>query len=38
VARTIADLEGCKQIQKKHLYEAACFRNTQHGYFRQEGM
>lgn len=29
-ARTIADLEGCNQIEKKHLAEAACYRRTDH--------
>ena len=26
VARTIADLEGCKDIKKQHLMEAVSFR------------
>ena len=28
VARTIADLEGCDSISKKHLTEAISYRNT----------
>jgi len=36
VARTIADLEGSKQIKKEHLLEASCFRKTSSHYFGED--
>lgn len=35
VARTIADMEGCEQIQMSHLNEAVCYRNIDNRF--QEG-
>ncbi len=36
VARTIADLEECREIEKKHLMEAVCYRGVEERYRRQE--
>ncbi len=37
VARTLADLEGSKQIQRHHLSEAAAYRDLQERYWGKEG-
>lgn len=33
VARTIADLEGCGRIERRHLAEASCYRRTDGRYW-----
>ncbi len=33
VARTIADMDGCEQIQRKHLQEAICYRGIDRRYW-----
>ena len=37
VARTIADLEGNERIERRHLAEAACYRQTDGKYWRKNG-
>ena len=33
VARTLADLDGCDRIKKRHLSEAACYRSADSKYW-----
>lgn len=38
VARTIADLEGCENVQSDHLAEAISYRNLDRGDWAERGL